>query len=260
MHVQEIPTTVLRRLGFQLEPVPRAGRLERSHPDLDPGFASVHARCAPFTMTSVERMYALWEGVRHVCRQNVSGDLVECGVWRGGSSMVAALTSAQEGDGVRRLWLYDTFAGMNEPSERDVTIEGMSAHENWDTIRTTPGDPTMAAASLEDVQANMASTGVAPERVEYVRGPVEETIPGRAPERIALLRLDTDWYESTRHELEHLWERLEPGGVLIIDDYGHWAGAREAVDEFFAKRSDAPLLTRVDYTGRIGVKASLVTG
>ena len=89
---------------------------------------------------------------------------------------------------------------------------------------------------------------------------MEETIPGRAPERIALLRLDTDWYESTRHELEHLWERLEPGGVLIIDDYGHWAGAREAVDEFFAKRSDAPLLTRVDYTGRIGVKASLVTG
>lgn len=72
--------------------------------------------------------------------------------------------------------------------------------------------------------------------------------------RIALLRLDTDWYESTHHELEHLWERLEPGGALIIDDYGHWAGARQAVDEFFAGRPDAPLLARVDYTGRMGTK------
>jgi O-methyltransferase len=205
-------------------------------------------------MTTTERMYALWQSVRHVCRQGVRGDLVECGVWRGGSSMIAALTLAEEGDGERRLWLYDTFAGMSEPSERDVTVHGMSARDNWQSISTTPGDPTMAAASLAEVRANMASTGIAAERVEYVRGPVEQTIPARVPERVALLRLDTDWYESTRHELEHLWERLEPGGVLIVDDYGHWTGAREAVDEFFAGRPDAPLLARVDYTGRVGVK------
>jgi O-methyltransferase len=130
----------------------------------------------------------------------------------------------------------------------------MSAKESWETISTTPGDPTMAVASLQEVRSNMASTGIATERVHYVSGPVEETIPRSVPERIALLRLDTDWYESTRHELEHLWDRLEPGGVLIVDDYGHWAGAREAVDEFFAAREDAPLLSRVDYTGRMGVK------
>ncbi len=206
-------------------------------------------------MTSVERMYALWDAVRHVCRSRIEGDIVECGVWRGGSSMVAALTLAQEGDSERRLWLYDTFEGMSEPSERDVTVHGMSARDNWQSISTTPGDPTMAAASLPEVEANMASTGIAPERVEYVRGPVEQTIPASAPDRIALLRLDTDWYESTRHELEHLWDRLEPGGVLIVDDYGHWAGARQAVDEFFARREDAPLLARVDYTGRMGVKS-----
>jgi hypothetical protein len=90
--------------------------------------------------------------------------------------------------------------------------------------------------------------------VRFVKGKVEDTIPGTLPGAIALLRLDTDWYESTRHELEHLWELLLPGGVLIVDDYGHWAGARDAVDEFFAGRPDAPLLSRIDYTGRMGVR------
>jgi hypothetical protein len=234
--------------------VARVRRHGRTHPDLEPAFLEIRERCAPFTMTTVERMHALWSAVRHVCRSGVAGDLVECGVWRGGSSMVAALTLEQEGDRERRLWLYDTFAGMSEPTARDVAADGFSAAEHWDEIKGAPGDPTFAYASLEDVRANMASTGIAADRIEYVRGPVEETIPGAVPERIALLRLDTDWYESTRHELEHLWERLEPGGVLILDDYGHWLGARQAADEFFAGRPDAPLLVRVDYTGRVAVK------
>jgi hypothetical protein len=108
-------------------------------------------------------------------------------------------------------------------------------------------------ASIEDVQANMARSSYPSQRIHLVKGPVESTIPGVAPDDIALLRLDTDWYESTRHELEHLFPRLVPGGVLIIDDYGHWQGARQAVDEYLAK-SDVPiLLNRVDYTGRIAV-------
>ena len=84
---------------------------------------------------------------------------------------------------------------------------------------------------------------------------MEDTLPEQAPSRIALLRLDTDWYESTRHELIHLYPRLSQGGVLIVDDYGHWDGCRLAVDEYFATEADPVLLTRIDYTGRICVKS-----
>lgn len=220
-----------------------------AHPDLERDFRAVHARCAPFTMTSIERMYALWQSVRYVRRAGIPGDYVECGVWRGGSSMLAALTFAAEGDATTRLWMYDTFEGMSEPTERDRAYDSdASVVEEWDDVKRE------TRASLAEVRENVRSAGVDERRVEYVAGKVEETIPSTAPDRICLLRLDTDWYESTRHELEHLYPRLSPGGVLIVDDYGHWTGAREAVDEFFAGRSDAPLLSRIDYTGRLAVK------
>ena len=95
-------------------------------------------------------------------------------------------------------------------------------------------------------------------RVEFVQGRVENTLPAAAPPEIAVLRLDTDWYESTRHELEHLYPRLVDGGVLIVDDYGYWQGARQAVDEYFGETGEAILLNRIDDTGRIAVKRAPV--
>jgi O-methyltransferase len=246
----------LARTGYKVVPWPQAGRLQRSHPDLDPAFGALHARCAPFTMTTVERMYALWSAIRHVHAHALDGAIVECGVWRGGSSMLAALTLLQVGDTRRPLLLFDTFAGMSSPTDADVSTNGLRAADAWDTIEGDVEDFVFAYATLEEVRRNMASTGYPEERIAYVQGKVEDTIPSQAPERIALLRLDTDWYESTRHELEHLWSRLVPGGVLIIDDYGEWIGARKAVDEFFADRQDAPLLVRVDATGRVAVKTT----
>ena len=94
--------------------------------------------------------------------------------------------------------------------------------------------------------------------VEFVQGRVENTLPAAAPPEIAVLRLDTDWYESTRHELEHLYPRLVDGGVLIVDDYGYWQGARQAVDEYFGETGEAILLNRIDDTGRIAVKRAPV--
>ncbi|HWE12003.1 MAG TPA: TylF/MycF/NovP-related O-methyltransferase [Solirubrobacteraceae bacterium] len=226
----------------------------QSPQDMGEAFHRLRERVAPFTMTSTERMYALHEAVRYVSRAAIAGDIVECGVWRGGSSMLAALT-LMELDDLRTLWLYDTFAGMTEPGEEDRKWSGESAADELaGNAREAGAFNTWAFATADDVRSNMAATGFPSDRICYVVGKVEDTIPAQLPDRIALLRLDTDWYESTRHELEHLWPLLAPGGVLIIDDYGHWQGARQAVDDFFAETP--VLLHRIDYTGRMLVKCS----
>ncbi|MEX0674552.1 MAG: TylF/MycF/NovP-related O-methyltransferase [Gaiellaceae bacterium] len=222
----------------------------RGRPEVPADFSeadrALWRRVQPYTMTSPERIYTIARACEHVNRARIPGAVVECGVWRGGSMGAAALTLLAEND-LRELWLYDTFTGMTEPGELDVRWSGESAsavyRDGW------------CAASLDDVQQTMRATGYPDELVRYVVGPVEETIPAEAPETIALLRLDTDWYESTRHELGHLWPRLAAGGVLIIDDYGHWQGARRAVDEYF--REHPVLLSRIDRTARLAVKQAL---
>jgi O-methyltransferase len=240
-----------RRWADKLDVVRRrleraAGRDPMRYADLSPERQALFARVQPYTQTSRERVTTLADAVEYVIEANVPGDLVECGVWRGGSSMAAALTLLRHGADDRRLWLYDTFGRMPAPGDRDRDYAGreVAGHE-----ASMLGE---AGLSLADVQAAMRSTGYPAEQVRYVAGRVEETIPETAPAEIALLRLDTDWYASTRHELEHLYPRLVSGGVLIIDDYGHYAGARQAVDEYFAGRPI--LLARVDYTARMAVK------
>lgn len=202
------------------------------------------ARVAPYTMTSQARVLALCDAVRYIDDNQIAGAIVECGVWRGGSMMAATLTLRS----VRELYLFDTFAGMPPPSEHDARYDGTPAD---DLLRVD--EQTVARASLDDVMANVLGTGYTG-NVQFIPGKVEDTIPTQAPDRIALLRLDTDWYESTRHELEHLYPRLVPNGVLIIDDYGHWDGARRAVDEYVATLPLRPLLHRIDYTGRLAIK------
>jgi len=239
---------VLARRGW--EPPRRSPAVQ--HPDLEPEFIALYERCASATMTSIERMYALYQAVRHVHAAAIPGDVVECGVWRGGSSMLAALTLDSLGDRERSIWLYDTFQGMPPPADVDRSFTGQDAAALLERTDTA-GEHTRAAAAIDEVRANLASTGYPSNRLHFVEGMVEDTIPALAPEQISILRLDTDWYESTRHELRHLWPRLSPGGVLIIDDYGHWHGARQAVDEFLAT-VEPVLLQRIDYTGRLALK------
>lgn len=204
-------------------------------------------------MTSEWRMYGLHVATRHVVDSGISGDIVECGVWRGGSAMLVALNLLND-PLARALYLFDTFSGMPEPTRRDVRIgSGHEAVRTWRANQTSDHNE-WCYAPIEDVRANLARTGFPSDRLHLVRGKVEDTIPAQAPQEIALLRLDTDWYESTRHELTHLYPRLVRGGVLIIDDYGHWAGARTAVDEYFEAHGLRPLLLPLDYTGRAAVK------
>jgi len=226
--------------------------IRRRFPDVDRRVVDIFNRVKPCTMTSPERVFALCDAVRYVVAARIEGAVVECGVWRGGSSMAAALMLRALGAADRDLHLFDTFEGMSAPTEHDRRAGGPAAA---DLLAASGKDAKVWAYSpLDEVRANLQSTGYPMERVYFVQGKVEDTIPEHAPDTIAILRLDTDWYESTRHELEHLFPRLAVGGVLIIDDYGAWEGARRAVDEFIDAQKVRILLNRIDETGRVGVK------
>ncbi len=219
--------------------------------DLEPEFLELYELCRGETMTSIERMYALYSATRYIVANGIAGDLVECGVWRGGSVMLMAHTLLRLGDTARTLWLYDTFRGMTAPEAADVqTMTGRSAQDVL--AEAERSGPFWGIAARDAVERNLLGTGYP--NVRFVEGDVAITIPKNVPAKIALLRLDTDWYASTRHELEHLYPLIEPGGVLIVDDYGYWTGARKATDEYFASLGQHPLLHRIDYTGRMCVK------
>jgi O-methyltransferase len=205
----------------------------------------------PYTMTRKEKRYALYLATRYVVQHDIPGAIVECGVWRGGSMHVVARTLLAIGDTSRELYLFDTFEGMTPPTDKDRTYGGRPVAE---LLASQPRTARIwAIASLEDVKQGFESIPYPQDKIHYVEGAVESTLPTQAPSEIAILRLDTDWYESTRHELVSLYERLTPGGVLIIDDYGSFQGARQAVDEF-VEETDARLLLLPIGPGRIAVK------
>ncbi|MEO8526186.1 MAG: TylF/MycF/NovP-related O-methyltransferase [Caldimonas sp.] len=248
--MKQMIKSALARAGLELTRT--ADRRSAALVDLAPADREIVGRVEPFTMTSLDRRASLLGAIDHVVRHRIPGDIVECGVWRGGSMMLAALALMARGDTTRRLWLYDTFEGMSEPGAEDRSTSGETAAAQL--ARTPRGEGVWCEAGLADVQANLASTGYPAERIHFVQGKVEVTIPATLPQRIALLRLDTDWYESTRHELQHLYPLLTRHGVLVIDDYGHWQGARQAVDEYFATQAEPVFLHRVDYTARLVIK------
>jgi len=221
--------------------------------DMDEEFKDIYNKCRYYTMTSMERMYALYKSVEYIINAEIPGDFVECGVWKGGSSMIMAHTLQKIGDLSRNIYLYDTFEGMVKPTEKDIKIsDSMPAIEKWEKIGRDSNK--WAFSSIEDVRKNMMSTGYPLDKFIFVKGRIEETIPGKVPQRISILRLDTDWYESTYHELKHLFPLLSAEGVLVIDDYGYWAGAKEAVDKYFNENKIKIFLCRIDNTGRIGIK------
>ena len=187
--------------------------------DFEDHDVEIAVRVRDFTMTSAERVFNLMRAVEYVCANEIPGSIVECGVWKGGSMMVVALMLMRAGRTDRDLFLFDTFQGMTQPSEADDEWE----RQMWSSNQS-PTHNRWAYSPLDEVRENMGSTGYPPNRIHYVAGKVEETIPGSAPESISILRLDTDWYESTKHELIHLYPRLSRGGVLIIDDYATFGG------------------------------------
>jgi len=235
---------------FGLDVIHFPPREQECPPDFKKDEAEIIRLVRPWTLTSAERIYALIQAVRYVSNNRIGGAIVECGVWRGGSMAAAARTLLQMRDVSRDLFLFDTFEGMPEPTANDVDYSGKRASE----VMQEDSGYRCANAPLERVKEVLYATGYPEEKLHFVRGKVEETVPGSAPDAISLLRLDTDWYESTKHELVHLFPRLAKAGVIIIDDYGHWRGSRRACDEYFAEKRVPLLLNRIDYTGRIALK------
>ena len=192
----------------------------------------------PFSKSSVPRLKGLVDTLRKIDSINLQGDVVECGVWKGANIALVRKVSPK-----RVCWLFDTFNGMANASEHDVTHKGHRMSEG------------KAAVSIAEVVSNLCNAGVYDTSyLRFIEGEVETslTFATNLPKKIALLRLDTDWYHSTRIELEVLYPRLVTNGYLIVDDYGHWMGARKAVDDFFV--GARPLFEYVDYSCIIAMK------
>lgn len=197
------------RFGYRLAPL-----VDPPPPDLasDALFLSIYQKVRPYTMTSMERLYALHQAVRYVVEKKIPGDFVECGVWRGGSCMMMALTLESIGAVGRKIHLYDTFEGMSEPTAADRQHSGESAENLLQKEDKSDPHSIWCASAIDDVRANVGSTGLPADTFIFHKGKVEDTIPAEIPEAICLLRLDTDWYASTRHELQHLYPLLGAGG------------------------------------------------
>lgn len=220
--------------------------------DMEEEFKEIHKLAQPYSMVSPERLYATYQAIKYVEANHIEGDVVECGVWKGGNSMVMALTLLKCDSRKRSIYLYDTFEGMVEPGEKDIDFKGRHSRGEWQKHQAQDVNE-WCYSPLEEVKQHMASTGYPVEKIHFIKGKVEDTIPDTMPRKIAVLRLDTDWYESTVHELNHLFPRISDRGVLLIDDYGHWKGQREAVDSYFADKF-IPFLSRTDYSGRMMIK------
>lgn len=205
-----------------------------------------------------ESLYTTYKATEYIVRNAIPGDFVECGVYKGRHISVMALSLLRMGESARDIYLYDTFAGMPRPGALDTRAGGRASSEQLlDKWKKEFGGAAgvRRQAPLEQVRRAIIATGYPKERFQFVVGDVHETIPNDHHDQIALLRLDTDWYESTRHELENLYDRVAPGGVVIIDDYASFDGARKAVDEFFDGRSFAPFLFRTGRSERALIKS-----
>jgi O-methyltransferase len=245
--------SALQKAGFNITPHKQIAPGFVYPPDFSTANMEICEIVNPYTMTSPERVNALIEAVEYVVENGLDGSFVECGVWKGGSALAMILALQRLGKSDRDIYLFDTFEGMTTPTDLDQSYRKESAQSLMDA-NDKETSWVWAKAGIDQVRQLIEGSGYPSGKVHFCKGPVEETIPHHAPQTISLLRLDTDWYESTRHELQHLFPRLASGGVLIIDDYGHWEGARKAVDEYISDNKIQILLNRIDYTGRIAVK------
>ena len=219
-----------------------AGHVRKTYHSVSPSeFSKLYRSVKDLTMCSTARLSALHRAVQQVVANNVPGDIVECGTARGGSAALMGLTLKQLGVTDRTLWLFDTFEGLPAPTADDPDQEIAGLYTGT------------CLGTIEDVTASLQRLGIY-SQAKLVKGLFDETLPVTDVKKIAVLHIDGDWYGSVKSCLVHLYDKVSVGGVIQFDDYGYWAGARKAVDEFFAGRSVVPKLERLDYDGRLFIK------
>jgi O-methyltransferase len=250
---------LVRDMGYTLMPIPDPNAIPQ---DLDDRFVEMMQgvqNIGGFDM----KQHTTYAVVEYVITAGLEGDLIECGVYQGRQVLIMAETLKSYGVDDREIYLYDTFAGMVRPSEEDHKDKNnpeasyRASLARWEKGKIAGASNSWKAATVDEVRANVFRSGYPRERFHFVQGDVRRTLPNDNHERIAVLRLDTDWYESTKHELQCLYDRLVIGGVLIIDDYGRWRGCRKAVDEFFSEAGRrTPLLARTGGSERVCIKTA----
>lgn len=247
---------IAKASGFRLvrEPQSIADSIKQAIPEASETDIALISEALIISMTGPERLWALLQSVRYLEANEISGDFVECGVWKGGSSFLMAKALQMLGGADRNLWLFDTFNGVVEPTERDIALDGTSAKVlmERDKDRKKTSD-IWAIAPETEVRDNMSRSGYPLRQISFVRGDVKDTLQSETLPPVALARLDTDWYDSTKHELAMIMPSMVSGGVVIVDDYGHFSGSRQAVDEWLREANLKPLLNRIDYTGRLWI-------
>jgi hypothetical protein len=224
--------------------------LEKLIPEISETEKNIIEACGKYSMTSKLRMYVLSQTIKYVKNENIEGDFVECGIWKGGNIILFNKFNLLY-DLKKKIYGFDTFEGMSEPNELDKH-NNIAAKE----LAKSYGIKKMSDwcySSYNEVVKNISENTII-DNIFLIKGNVEQTLleEKNLPEKISILRLDTDWYASTKIELEMLYKRLVKGGILIIDDYGHWQGARKAVDEYFKNKNI--WLHYVDYTCRYIIK------
>ena len=184
------------------------------------------------SMVSVDRLMAVISSTKYIIENNIEGDFVECGVWRGGCALAMAMI-LNDYKVNRKIYLYDTFEGMTSPGKEDLGFDGSQPLKIFKEYQKENHNE-WCFASIEDVQHQFKKLNLN-SNVIFVKGDVVKTLSEKEnlPEKIALLRLDTDWYESTKMEMNVLYPKLIKNGVLLIDDYADWQGCKRAIDEYF---------------------------
>ncbi len=253
MIIKQLFKKLFKKAGFEIN---RNGTTREFPIDFDEISISIIKKTKPFTLTSPERNFALIQSVRYVIQNQIPGDIVECGVWKGGSIMTIAKTLLSLKNEDREIYLFDTFEGMSRPTvfDQPSNENDVDPMKEFEKTKTHDDASDWCRSELDEVKKNVYNIGYDKSKFHFIKGKVEDTLPQFTPEQISILRLDTDWYESTLHELNYLFPKLVQGGILIIDDYGYWKGSKKAVDEYFEKNNIKIMLNRIDSTGRIAIK------